>query len=1027
MTSHLVHGLWLKQSGLHLWIEQIQGHRVVTAQDVPESVLPPNLDILIRGKRFRHRVDAFLMTPKGREVRLPIPTIAFAPEQAVQVLAQIAAVDAVTATSQQRASIAPDLWWLAHMFSGLKQFVQAGRIMVKLNYHNSKWFPTWQLAGGLGERGWIAQMTTAAPGVLIRNGGSSVAEDIADELPHWIANSLLKELYESTRPSPWHEFSAALLESKALRRGSATMVSALNKWRDSITSVDLQLVIVVEEPGDQPVEYHHQGLWPIRLQVRSGVDAPIPIRLKEFDSTTRTRLEGLRREAVLACPLIDATRDLHPTHPARISPLMATVSSGPTVGDWDVYFSTEELVSFIGNYATRLQDRGFVVMLPKAWSKQETTASLRLTESGQTPTESRLGMDQIVSFDWHISVGDITLTDAEMAQLITSKSGLIRLRGDWVMADTAVVRSVAEYIAKLKQSSAKRLKAELATLGMQIELATMRGEDTTELKTKYDQIVADLETETPKAAALKELRELALQSELTQPVEIRGNEWYRSLIGGSLTQDLPAPTRQQIPATVTAELRDYQRRGVDWLYWMSSQHLGAILADDMGLGKTLQLLALEAVERNKADQLASLVIVPTSVVGNWAHEAQKFVPNLKVLVHHGANRKSGKQLATAVAEHDLVITSYGTATRDVLDLAQIRWHRVCLDEAQHIKNSSTKVAKAVRALPADHRIALTGTPVENRLLELRALLDFCNPGILGSVSFFKNHFAKAIETTHDEEKSEQLRNLTAPFILRRLKTDPAISPDLPEKTENVITVTMPTEQAALYKAYVEDLKTRLEQARGMGRKGLVLASLTKIKQICNHPAHFLGDGSAITIKGRHRSGKIEKLMELLTDARLSGQKVLIFTQYRAFGDLIQPYISDFYGEPIPFLHGGVNKDRRDQMVHNFQSETGAPAMILSLKAGGTGLNLTNANVVIHMDRWWNPAVENQATDRAYRIGQNKDVFVYKLITTGTLEERIHDIITGKSDLANAMVAQGEGWLTELSNEQLATLLSYREN
>lgn len=244
--------------------------------------------------------------------------------------------------------------------------------------------------------------------------------------------------------------------------------------------------------------------------------------------------------------------------------------------------------------------------------------------------------------------------------------------------------------------------------------------------------------------------------------------------------------------------------------------------------------------------------------------------------------------------------------------------------------------------------------------------------------------------------------------------------------ETVITVTMPPEQAALYKAFVEDITTKLSQSSGIGRKGIVLASLTKIKQICNHPAHFLADGSALTIKGKHRSGKVEKLMALLTEARLENQKVLIFTQYKAFGDLLQPYIAEFYGETIPFLNGTVSKKRRDQMVESFQSDSGAPAMILSLKAGGTGLNLTNANVVIHMDRWWNPAVENQATDRAYRIGQDKDVFVYKLITAGTLEEQIHEIITGKLKLANTMVAQGEGWLTELSDEELATLLNYRE-
>ena len=1004
MTSHLIHGLWLKQSGLHLWIEQIDGHKIVTGDAVPAGVFPPNLDGLIRGKRFRHRVDATLMTPKGREVRLGIPTLAFSPEDAVQVLAQVVAIDAVSASKSQHMAVAPDLMWLAHMATGLRRFIQAGRVTVKLSYQDSKWYPMWQLAGGLGERGWIAQMVGAAPGVLVRNGGSSVAEDMAEELTHWITNSLLRDFYETTRAAPWHEFSSALVESKPLRRGTASLVAALNKWRDSISAVDLQLVIVVEEPtNEQP--------WPIRLTVRSGTDAPVPVRLGQFDAATRARLNNLHREVILTCPLFDADR------PAP---------SGPAVGDWDVSFSTDELVTFIGTYLPKLRKRGFIVMLPRSWSQLETTAQIKVHSTADTTGKPKLGLDEIVAFDWHISVGDMKLTDAEMAQLVAAKSGLIKLRGNWVLADSATIGRINEYMDMLKESSIKRLKAELKTVEMQLELAQQRGEKTTALRLERNRLREALKTDTPKQAALKDLRELNLKSGDAPAVSVDADAWYLSLIGHELTAELPAPTRIELPATVHATLREYQRRGVDWLYWMSQQNLGVILADDMGLGKTLQFLALEAVERAEKPRAASLVVVPTTVVGNWEKEAKKFVPSLKVLVHHGAGRLVGDRLARALVQHDLVITSYGTITRDLKDFSQITWHRVCLDEAQQIKNAQTKTAKAVRALPAAHRLALTGTPVENRLLELRSILDFCNPGILGSASFFKNHFAKAIEESEDEVKIEQLRNLTAPFILRRLKTDPAISPDLPDKMETVLTVTMSPEQAALYTAFVQDVTSQIADSQGIGRKGIVLASLTKIKQICNHPAHFLADGSEITLKGRHRSGKVEKLMELLTDARLDKQKVLIFTQYKAFGDLLQPYISEFYGEEIPFLNGAVSKKNRDLMVESFQSDSGAPAMILSLKAGGTGLNLTNANVVIHLDRWWNPAVENQATDRAYRIGQDKDVYVYKLITAGTLEEQIHEIITGKLKLAGTMVAQGEGWLTELSDEQLATLLTYRE-
>ncbi len=526
-------------------------------------------------------------------------------------------------------------------------------------------------------------------------------------------------------------------------------------------------------------------------------------------------------------------------------------------------------------------------------------------------------------------------------------------------------------------------------------------------------------------ATMAELRELALEAMAQEPIEFTGSQWHSSMLGGMET---PAPTRVDIPDTVHAELREYQRRGVDWLYWMSKNNVGAVLADDMGLGKTLQLLALLAVERARGEAKGpTLVVAPTSVVGNWAREAHRFVPDLKVMVHHGANRAKDRELIEQAEKHDLVVTSYGTISRDFKVLGMVEWDRVVLDEAQAIKNASTRSSKAVRSLASRHRIALTGTPVENRLSEMRSILDFCNPGVLGSATFFRNHFASAIEKYQDEDMAERLRKLTAPFILRRLKTDTAIIDDLPEKTEEILTVTMTSEQAALYKALVDDIQLRMETApKGMALRGLVLASLTRIKQICNHPAHYLGDGSSVTSKGKHRSGKVEKLMEILDSAVTHDERVLVFTQYKAFGDILQPYLSAQLGSKIPFLHGGVSKNRRDDMVTEFQAADGPPAMILSLKAGGTGLNLTAANVVVHMDRWWNPAVENQATDRAFRIGQSKNVQVYKMITAGTLEESIQDILDGKTQLAGAVVGEGEGWITELAPEQLAQLMSYRE-
>jgi len=1044
-ATHLIHGFWQKQSGLHLWIEQVDGHKIVTGSGIIPGTFPPVIEDLIVGKRYRHRVDMHLMTPKGRERKLPVPTIACTPEQAVPVLATIAAIvddakgtddpaGSPQATPEQRATLAPDLLWLAHMYRGLTAFARAGRVTIKLGFFERQWYPTWQLAAGLGERGWLVSMTKAAPGVITINGGPTIVEDIADELLHWIVNSLISAEYHRPRPTPWHDFAAALVESNPLRRGGATLVSALNKWRDSIAAIDVQLVLMIEEPDPNP-DFEPAGgsnpqpIWPVRVQVRSGVDAPMPIHPANFDHATNRRITALRREAQLITP------HLNPDRPDPDSPLVAALRNADNAGDWDVYLTTDELLSFINDAVPRLRERGIIVMLPRMWRRQAVTAHMHLRDDEEATAAPQLGLDHIVAFDWRVSIGDIDLTDKEMSDLVAAKSGLINLRGEWVLADAASIRSISQYMEQLRKSSTGSIMNQLKQAKQRLAAAKTAGDDTAEIERTIEELTAALDNPSSGEISLKELRELNLTAETTDPIAVTGHDWQVSLIGGAIRHELPAPRRIPIPANVTASLREYQRRGVDWMYWMARQGLGAVLADDMGLGKTLQLLALEAAEREpttaeSAGQVGkvgpSLVIAPTSVVGNWAREAKKFTPHLKILVHHGTERKKDQEFLGTVTDYDIVITSYGVASRDYQLLGQQHWHRVTLDEAQHIKNSSTKISKAVRSLPADHRMALTGTPVENRLLELRAILDFCNPGILGSVSFFKHHFSKPIEVTGDEKKQEQLRNLTAPFILRRLKSDPAIIGDFPEKTETVITVDLTKEQAALYTAYVNDLTTQLEQAEGIGRRGLVLASLTKIKQICNHPAHFLGDGSPMLRGNHHRSGKVEELMQIVENARDHGEKVLIFTQYKAFGDMLTPYLSDYYGQKIPFLHGGVSKSGRDIMVQQFQAPDGAPAMVLSLKAGGTGLNLTAANIVVHMDRWWNPAVENQATDRAYRIGQDKNVFVYKLITAGTVEERIHDIISGKFELAAAMIAQGEGWLTELSDAELATLLSYRE-
>jgi len=437
----------------------------------------------------------------------------------------------------------------------------------------------------------------------------------------------------------------------------------------------------------------------------------------------------------------------------------------------------------------------------------------------------------------------------------------------------------------------------------------------------------------------------------------------------------------------------------------------------MGLGKTVQLLALLANDR--AEGGPTLLICPMSLVGNWTREAAKFTPALRLHVHHGKERARGRHFTDAVSAADLVVTTYALAGRDAAALGKIDWHRIVVDEAQAIKNAATKQAIAIRSLPARSRVAVTGTPVENRLADLWSILEFANPGLLGSAATFKSRYGEPIERHADQAAAERLRRFTTPFILRRLKTDRSIITDLPEKLEMDVLCNLTTEQASLYQAVVDDMLERIENSTGIERRGLVLATMTKLKQVCNHPAQFLRDGTRLA----GRSGKLDALEQILEEVLASGEKALLFTQYAEFGAMLRAHLTGRFGREVLFLHGGVSKAGRDEMVAQFQlAQPGSPSLfVLSLKAGGTGLTLTAANHVVHVDRWWNPAVEDQATDRAFRIGQHRPVQVRKFVCAGTVEEKIAEMIRDKRGLAARIVGSGEQWLTELSTGQLRDL------
>ncbi|MGW6425346.1 DEAD/DEAH box helicase [Nocardia sp. NPDC055053] len=743
--------------------------------------------------------------------------------------------------------------------------------------------------------------------------------------------------------------------------------------------------------GDTPLEAGSYRLAETLEQWRAGYAADEPelvLRLCEPDGEFGTTDDSVALWRLQVClrPVDDAPKpvalDDDPVlvrtaaeklgHARKAYPRLRDLPTDPR--GLDLLLPTEVVADLVAHGAHALQEAGIRLLLPRAWNIVE--PSMRLRVSSPAAAESTVGLSGLLSYRWELALGDLVLTKPEMERLIRSKSDLVQLRGEWVQADHRVLAAAARYVATHADDTP-------------ITLADMIGE-------------------------------LAAERVDNVPVtEVTAAGWAAELFA---REGEPEPV--PVPIGLKAELRPYQERGLSWLATMSRLNCGAILADDMGLGKTVQVLALLAHERESAAQVGpTLLVCPMSVVGNWQREAQRFTPDLRVLVHHGPGRLTGAEFAAAVADSDLIVTTYTLLARDATLLSEQQWERIVLDEAQHIKNAATRQSRAARALHARHRLALTGTPVENRLEELRALFDFAMPKLLGSPQSFRAKFAVPIERERDQQAVDRLRLITDPFVLRRLKTDPAVISDLPEKLEMTVRANLTVEQAALYQAVVDDMLAKLKDAKGMARKGAVLGALTRLKQVCNHPAHFLGDGSPILRRGSHRSGKLALVEDVLDAVVADGEKALLFTQFREFGDLVLPYLTERFGTPIPFLHGGVTKQRRDDMVTGFQGENGPPLMLLSLKAGGTGLNLTAANHVIHLDRWWNPAVENQATDRAFRIGQQRAVQVRKLVCVDTIEERIDEMISGKKQLAELAVGAGENWITELSTDELRELFT----
>uniref|UniRef100_UPI00388FAAC5 DEAD/DEAH box helicase n=1 Tax=Peribacillus sp. TaxID=2675267 RepID=UPI00388FAAC5 len=642
---------------------------------------------------------------------------------------------------------------------------------------------------------------------------------------------------------------------------------------------------------------------------------------------------------------------------------------------------------------------------------------------------SYVGLKALMDFDWRFSLNGKELTESEFAELVDEKRRLVYIRGQWVKLDPAFIKQIQSLM-----ETANEKGIQLTDL-LQQELLNSEGEE--------------IEDDPENGEMLR------IQFELNQEL--------RKMVGR--LRETKNISIMPVPGTLQGDLRPYQKLGMSWLLFLREYGFGACLADDMGLGKTVQMIAYllyvknaeatdkelptheekvqtsepiivdEESETESADEVevitnppehvpvqAALIVCPTSVLGNWQKELEKFAPSLKVHLHYGSSRSKGDAFIKKAATHDIILTSYGLTHQDVEELSSIHWSSVILDEAQNIKNAQTKQSRAVRKLDGRHHIALTGTPMENRLSELWAIFDFINKGYLGTLGQFQEKYVTTIEREEQKDKIKELQRLIQPFLLRRTKRDKEVALNLPDKQEQKEFVPLTTEQASLYEQLIKDTFADIEQLSTFERKGIILQMLNKLKQLCNHPALYLKETEKENIMmAASRSGKLEKLTEIVDAVREQEESCLIFTQYIGMGNMMKKLLEKRYGFEVPFLNGSANKKQRDDMITRFQNGD-FPIFILSLKAGGTGLNLTAANHVIHYDRWWNPAVENQATDRAYRIGQQRFVHVHKLICTGTLEEKIDQMLDKKQAL-NDEIISSDNWITELSTDEIKDLVS----
>jgi len=743
----------------------------------------------------------------------------------------------------------------------------------------------------------------------------------------------------------------------------------IQAWADSVNAVSRQpwrLFLKLEEPvGDL-----QEGKWVLSWHLQSVKDPniiipasqvwnPGPAEKRWFETVGANPRRYLLRLLGQIAPSVPAiARELEKQCPAECS------------------LPLEELFEFLHDHLPGILDLGIQVQFPASWGSLSDRPKLAVrgvvTKDVSYSAGTHVSLTDLLDIEWSVSLGEDILTEEELNMIAGLKTPLANIRGKWVLVYSDELDQIRDGLSKLPRKLTRR-----------------------------DALLASF-------------------SESRGDVPISGitsSSWLdsvRSILSG--TEQMKEYDQ---PDGFIGKLRPYQKKGLSWLACLTKLGLGGCLADDMGLGKTIQALALIKKQRLEGECRPVLLICPTSVIENWRREAEKFVPDIPVMIHHGAKRLKTEKFKSAAKNYAIIVSSYSLLYRDNGVFKETEWSGVILDEAQNIKNPDTRQARSARTLTADWHLALTGTPVENHVGDMWSIMEFLMPGLLPNRTRFYRDFLYPIQAG-DINAMQTIKRMTGPFILRRLKTDKTIIADLPEKIETEVFCPLCREQALLYESVLKQLGDGLEGTDGIARKGRVLAAITSLKQVCNHPALYLKDHSQLA----GRSGKLARLTEIAEEMLAVGDRALIFTQYSEMGAMLKNYLQETFGREVLFLHGAVERKKRDQMVRKFQeSNDSPPFFVLSLKAGGTGLNLTGANHVIMFDRWWNPAVEQQAVDRAYRIGQKNSVQVHYFCCRGTLEEKIETLIKSKKYVAEAVVGSGEGWLSELSDDELRRLFA----